>query len=97
MRNFFKIIQSVCPSNGAIIAQVQEGTVSDYKSCVEASTTAWNTWVDLPAPKRGEIVRQIGDALRKKIVPLGQLVSLEMGKLQRILPFLVNHIFPHLF
>lgn len=76
----FKVIQSICPSNGKIIAQVKEGTVSDYKSCTAASISAWNTWVDLPAPKRGEIVRQIGDALRKKLVPLGQLVSLEMGK-----------------
>lgn len=76
------MIQSTCPSNGKVIAQVQEGNLSDYKSCVETSTTAWNTWVDLPAPKRGEIVRQIGNALRKKLVPLGQLVSLEMGKSQ---------------
>lgn len=76
---FIKVIQSICPSNGKVIAAVQEGTLVDYKSCVEASTFAWNAWVELPAPKRGEIVRQIGDALRKKLVPLGQLVSLEMG------------------
>lgn len=38
-------------------------------------------WADLPAPRRGEIVRQIGDALRQKLIPLGQLVSLEMGKI----------------
>jgi len=38
-------------------------------------------WGELPAPKRGEIVRQIGDALRLKLEPLGKLVSLEMGKI----------------
>jgi aldehyde dehydrogenase family 7 protein A1 len=38
-------------------------------------------WADLPAPRRGEIVRKIGDALRSKLEPLGKLVSLEMGKL----------------
>ena len=42
---------------------------------------AWRVWADLPAPKRGEIVRQIGEALREKINPLGRLVSLEMGKI----------------
>lgn len=76
----FKIIQSICPSNGEIIAEIQQGSLNDYESCVKASTAAWNTWVELPAPKRGEIVRQIGDALRSKLTPLGKLVSLEMGK-----------------
>uniref|UniRef100_A0A8D2N4D7 aldehyde dehydrogenase (NAD(+)) n=1 Tax=Zonotrichia albicollis TaxID=44394 RepID=A0A8D2N4D7_ZONAL len=42
---------------------------------------AWKVWADIPAPKRGEIVRQIGDALRQKIKVLGSLVSLEMGKI----------------
>ncbi|KAL1132164.1 hypothetical protein AAG570_010121 [Ranatra chinensis] len=40
---------------------------------------AWDMWAEVPAPKRGEVVRQIGEALRKKLVPLGKLVSLEMG------------------
>jgi len=41
---------------------------------------AWKYWSDIPAPKRGEIVRQIGSALRQKLEPLGKLVSMEMGK-----------------
>lgn len=48
---------------------------------MSASVSAWEEWVTLPAPKRGEIVRQIGDALRSKLIPLGKLVSLEMGKI----------------
>lgn len=57
------------------------GTVADYQSCVEESEKVWEQWARLPAPKRGEIVRQIGNAIREKLTPLGQLVSLEMGKL----------------
>lgn len=74
------MVQSICPSNGKVIAEVKQGDISDYESCVQASTSAWSVWAELPAPKRGEIVRQIGDALRNKLVPLGKLVSTEMGK-----------------
>ncbi|KAB0801985.1 hypothetical protein PPYR_04171 [Photinus pyralis] len=75
------VVQSVCPSNGRVIADVNQGTIQDYESCVKESEKAWNVWADLPAPKRGEIVRQIGDAIRQQLLPLGQLVSLEMGKI----------------
>ncbi|XP_057659504.1 alpha-aminoadipic semialdehyde dehydrogenase [Diorhabda carinulata] len=74
-------IQSVCPSNGKVIAEVQQGSITDYEACVEASKDAWNVWVEVPAPKRGDIVRQIGNALRANLIPLGKLVSLEMGKI----------------
>ncbi|KAJ8938603.1 hypothetical protein NQ314_011411 [Rhamnusium bicolor] len=76
-----QVIQSICPSNGKVIAEVKQGNVSDYQSCVEVSKFAWSIWAELPAPRRGEIVRQIGDALRNKLVPLGKLVSIEMGKI----------------
>ncbi len=72
---------SVCPANGKPIAQVTQGTVGEYNAAVEKARQAWQTWADVPAPKRGEIVRQIGDALRAKLQPLGQLVSMEMGKI----------------
>ncbi|CAG9833867.1 unnamed protein product [Diabrotica balteata] len=75
------VVQSICPSNGKVIAEVQQGSITDYESCVEASKAAWNVWADLPAPARGEIVRQIGNALRENLVPLGKLVSIEMGKI----------------
>ncbi|XP_017779221.1 PREDICTED: putative aldehyde dehydrogenase family 7 member A1 homolog [Nicrophorus vespilloides] len=74
-------VKSICPSNGKVIAEVKYGNTSDYDSCVRASEKAWQVWADLPAPARGEIVRQIGDALRQKLVPLGKLVSIEMGKI----------------
>ncbi|XP_046688866.1 alpha-aminoadipic semialdehyde dehydrogenase-like [Homalodisca vitripennis] len=76
-----QVVQSVCPANGQVIAEVQQGNLADYGTCVEEAQAAWQLWADLPAPRRGEIVRQIGEALRKKLIPLGKLVSLEMGKI----------------
>lgn len=85
---------SVCPANGHVIAKVRTGNASDYNRCVDAAQKAWHFWADLPAPRRGEIVRQIGDALRSKLEPLGKLVSLEMGKLNLLvcisIPYMVK-------
>ncbi|RMC01112.1 hypothetical protein DUI87_22378 [Hirundo rustica rustica] len=58
-----------------------QGNLEDYEETVKKAKEAWKVWADIPAPKRGEIVRQIGDALRQKIKVLGSLVSLEMGKI----------------
>ncbi|RXM92144.1 Alpha-aminoadipic semialdehyde dehydrogenase [Acipenser ruthenus] len=55
--------------------------MQEYEETVKKAKDAWKVWADIPAPKRGEIVRQIGDALRKKSKVLGSLVSLEMGKI----------------
>jgi len=60
---------------------VTQGTLQEYNKVVEKSLEAWQVWADVPAPKRGEIVRQIGDALRQKLEPLGKLISMEMGKM----------------
>lgn len=76
----FQVFTTHCPANGLPIASVQQGNLSDYNRCVESASEAWQQWVEIPAPKRGEVVRQIGNALRDKIEPLGKLVSLEMGK-----------------
>jgi len=75
------VTKSICPANGDVIAEVKQGTVQDYEECVVASQSAWKMWADIPAPKRGEIVRQIGVALREKLEPLGKLISMEMGKI----------------
>ena len=60
---------------------MKQGTVEDYEECVVASQNAWKMWADIPAPKRGEIVRQIGVALREKLEPLGKLISMEKGEI----------------
>lgn len=59
---------------------MQAASPADYEACATAAQKAWHEWAEMPAPARGEIVRQIGDALREKLQPLGQLVSLEMGE-----------------
>ncbi|XP_054168863.1 putative aldehyde dehydrogenase family 7 member A1 homolog [Oppia nitens] len=76
-----KVIQSICPSNNKVIAEVLTGDLQDYETTVKLAQNSWQIWADLPAPRRGEIVRQIGDALRQKKSDLGRLVSLEMGKI----------------
>ncbi|XP_028165301.1 putative aldehyde dehydrogenase family 7 member A1 homolog [Ostrinia furnacalis] len=83
------VIQSYSPANGKVIAEVQTATTSDYERSVVAAQEAWHMWGEMPAPARGEVVRQIGDALREKLQPLGQLVSLEMGK---ILPEAIGEV-----
>lgn len=80
---FSQVVQSICPANGQVIAEVTQGNLEDYETCVQEAEKAWQVWADLPAPKRGEIVRQIGDALRSKLNILGKLVAIEMGLLQR--------------
>lgn len=77
-----EVVTSYCPANKQPIAQVQQGTVQDLDECIKAGQEAWKVWADMPAPARGEIVRQIGEALREKLVPLGQLVAVEMGKIK---------------
>ena len=72
---------SLCPANGQPIASVVTGTVGDYDNCVKACEEAWQVWADVTPPHRGEIVRQVGEELRKYLEPLGMLVSLEMGKI----------------
>uniref|UniRef100_A0A4W4G5W3 aldehyde dehydrogenase (NAD(+)) n=1 Tax=Electrophorus electricus TaxID=8005 RepID=A0A4W4G5W3_ELEEL len=76
-----EVVTSYCPANNEPIARVRQATMAEYEETVQKAREAWKVWADIPAPKRGEIVRQIGDALRKKIKVLGSLVSLEMGKI----------------
>uniref|UniRef100_A0A8B9KY77 aldehyde dehydrogenase (NAD(+)) n=1 Tax=Astyanax mexicanus TaxID=7994 RepID=A0A8B9KY77_ASTMX len=76
-----EVVTSYCPANNEPIARVRQATLAEYEETVQKAREAWKVWADIPAPKRGEIVRQIGDALRKKIKVLGSLVSLEMGKI----------------
>lgn len=77
----FQTVTSYCPANGKPIAQVTQGSVNDYEQVMKAAKEAWNVWADIPAPQRGEVVRQVGEALRDKISILGKSLSLEMGKI----------------
>ncbi len=73
-------IASFSPVNGKKIAEISLTSTENYTTIIETSTAAFNVWKTTPAPKRGEMVRQFGDALRKKKESLGYLVSFEMGK-----------------
>ncbi len=74
-------ITSYSPADGSVIANVYSTTREEYDYVVDKSVEAFEEWRMMPAPKRGEIVRQIGLALRKYKEPLGKLVSYEMGKI----------------
>lgn len=73
-------IISVSPVDGEPIAKVDIATKDSYEHIVQSAQIAFKQWRIIPAPKRGEVVRQLGDELRKKKEDLGQLVSYEMGK-----------------
>lgn len=75
-----EITDSVSPNDGKVIASVNQGTWNDYLYLIEKSQSAFEYWRMVPAPKRGEIVRQIAEELRLFKEPLGRLVSYEMGK-----------------
>src|ERR1700761_5712137 len=70
----------VSPVDGKKIASVKMATEADYNKVIAKAREAFKTWRTVPAPKRGEIVRQMGEALRAKKQELGALVSYEMGK-----------------
>lgn len=73
-------INSYSPVDGKLIASVTGANKKDYDAVVKQAAKAFEEWRMIPAPKRGDIVRQIGEALRKYKEPLGKLVSYEMGK-----------------
>ncbi|MFY0628231.1 MAG: aldehyde dehydrogenase family protein [Reichenbachiella sp.] len=73
-------IQSVSPVDGQVIAAVEMASETAYQETIEKAQNAFKVWRQVPAPKRGEIVRQLGEALRDHKEDLGKLVSYEMGK-----------------
>ena len=75
-------VVSINPTDGQPIASVQAAGNNSYERVVEQATSAFERWSDLPAPSRGQIVRDIGNALREKVEPLGELIALEMGKIR---------------
>ena len=75
-----EMIKSYSPVDGEYIGSVSVTTKEEYENVVKTAQEAYKQWRAIPAPKRGEIVRQYGEELRKYKEPLGQLVSYEMGK-----------------
>jgi len=74
-------LESLNPADGKAIAKVQLAGAREYDQVVRRAVTAFASWRMTPAPKRGEIVREIGEELRRFKAELGALVSIEMGKI----------------
>lgn len=75
-------ITSYNPATNEPIATVSATTPAAYEQSVEEATAVFNQWRTVPAPQRGQMIRDLGNALRENIEPLGELVSLEMGKIR---------------
>ena len=73
---------SITPIDGQVIGRVRCAAESDYANISDRAAEAFKIWRMMPAPQRGDIVRQIGNALRDHKNDLGDLISLEMGKLR---------------
>ncbi len=75
-----EIIESFSPVDGKLIAKVSTATQEDFDKVIASAKAAFTDFKVIPAPQRGEMVRQFGDKLRELKQPLGELVSYEMGK-----------------
>ncbi len=74
-------LESRSPMDDRLLARIPETTPEEYDRVVDRAVAAFQVWRERPAPQRGEIVRQIGDELRRHKDDLGRLVALEMGKI----------------
>ena len=74
------LIDSYSPVDGKLIASVKSATALDYDRVIKTAQAAFLEWRQIPAPKRGEVVRQLAERIRFYKEPLGKLVSYEMGK-----------------
>ncbi len=74
-------VASFNPADGGELGRVRLDSAEDYERIAVRATAVFERWRMLPAPKRGEIVREIGNALRESKAALGELVTLEMGKI----------------
>ncbi len=73
-------IDSINPATEAVLGHVNLCSAADYEKIVEEAHKAAACWRNVPAPKRGELIRRLGNALREKKDALGSLVAMEMGK-----------------
>ena len=76
------VLNSVNPANGEVIANVYQCSESDYENVIAESQKAFQEWRMVPAPIRGQLILEMANELRKKKDALGNLVSLEMGKIK---------------
>ena len=76
------VINSISPVNGTVIGTIRSAGKKDYEKVTEKAFMAFKAWSLIPAPKRGDIVRQIGDAFRTHKKDLGELISMEVGKIR---------------
>jgi L-aminoadipate-semialdehyde dehydrogenase len=75
------LLEKRSPIDGSLLGGVRQPSENDYQAAVQAASRAFEAWRLLPAPKRGEVVRRIGDRLRAAKSSLGKLVTLEAGKI----------------
>ena len=75
-------LDSVTPADGTLIAKVKQCDSGDYEKIIQNSSSVFAKWRMEPAPKRGEVVRQLANEFRNHKVALGKLISWEMGKIQ---------------
>ncbi len=77
-----EVLESVSPVDGRVLGQVRQASAADYEIVATKAAAAFLEWRMTPAPQRGEVVRQIGNAMRARKKELGALVSLEVGKIR---------------
>lgn len=76
-----KVLQSISPNDGRLLGDVRTATPGEYERAMKKAVAAFEQWKTVPAPKRGELIRQLGNALRDAKKELGMLVTLEAGKI----------------
>src|SRR3984885_4148192 len=74
-------LESYCPADGSLLSRVHTSGAAGYNTVMSQAVAAARAWADVPAPQRGDLVRQLGDALRQRKRELAELVSLENGKI----------------
>ena len=76
------ILQSISPIDLQLLGKIRCASIEDYERIIARAAEAFQTWRMIPAPKRGEIVRQIGEVLRDHKKSLAEIISLEVGKIR---------------
>ena len=76
------VLQTISPIDLQPIGKIRCASVDDYEKIIARAAEAFQTWRMIPAPKRGEIVRQIGEVLRDHRKSLAEIISLEVGKIR---------------